>query len=156
VVRLPERIAQRRLTLLQHPERRIEAPQQAVGFFHRRYEGVAQAQVDDQSPREAPVILNVPRQVHPVENALVGADELRSPRRISREEVFQGCGTRDCGSCFALEIDPAPRIVDVDIGLDVRVLDAELQSVLTSQIREAVLEIVIWIDELQGTAAPRA
>src|SRR5207248_2386551 len=55
------------------------------------------------------------------------------------------------------EIDAAACVMDRGIGLDVRVLTAELEGVLASQIRDAVREIVERVGAIfHGTAAPTA
>ena len=152
VIGLPESIANRRLTLLNHSERRIEVAQEVVVLFDRRYVGVAQAQIDDQFRGDAPVILNEPRDDSArsgrgplcprVEILSTAVPAKKSSKAVRTDTVSER------RHLPPLEIDPAPRVVEVEIGLDVRVLDAELEGVLARQIRDTVLKIVIRVGEL--------
>src|SRR4029077_18887605 len=70
--------------------------------------------------------------------------------------VFQRRGIRDLRDLLAAELNPAARVGEIEIDIDVRKLDAELEGVLAPQPRDAVLKIGIRILEIDGTAAPTA
>src|SRR5207247_8007181 len=110
-------------------------------LFDRRYERVAQAQIQHEPRGDTPVILKERRGRRPVQLAKRCADELKCSLRFSGEEVFQWRGIGDLRNLFATELDSATRVVDVVIGVNVREFAAELESVLAPQIREIVLEI---------------
>ena len=117
VICFPERIAHRRLTLLDHSQRWIEIPQEIVFLLHGSYEGVAQAQVDYQFRGDAPVILD---ELGDGRKRIVAlrrtGEEKRSPR-IAGEEVLEwaGCCSSatvcEPGRFFAPELDAAARVV---------------------------------------------
>src|SRR4029077_159504 len=147
---LPERIADRRLTLLNHATRRIEVAQEPIDLFDRRHVGVAKAQVQREFRGDPPVILNEPRDRPPGHLDVRIADELRSAGRISGEEVFEWAGTsamtvREPRCVAALEKYAPLCWVDVGIGLDVCELAAKLEGVPAPQIRDTVLQIVIRV-----------
>ena len=154
---MKERIAYARLTLLNHSQLGIEVSQEVVDLFHRRCVCVAQSQIEHEPRGDAPVILNEPRTRRPVLRADSVADEQKSPRRISGEEVFKWCGIGDLRSLFALEVDPAPACISVEvIDLDAREAAAEFEGVLAPQVREIVLIIVKRVGEAIGTVCRSA
>src|SRR2546427_10216004 len=103
-----------RLTLLNQSAYRIEATQQAVGLFDRRYVGPAQSQIQHEFRRDAPVILEESRGRRPVQLAKRLAQELKCPGWLSGEEVLQWRGTWVASK----ELDSATRVVEVVVGVD--------------------------------------
>src|SRR2546427_7608658 len=102
------------LTLLNHSAHRVEANQQTVGLFNRRYVGPAQSQIQHEFRRDAPVILEESRGRRPVQLSKWLAQELKCPGWLSREEVLQWRGTWVASK----ELDSATRVVEVVVGVD--------------------------------------
>src|SRR5262249_463677 len=143
-----------RLPLLNQSLHRIEAAQQAVGFFERRYVGPAQTQSEHEFRSDAPVILKERRGRRPVQLSKRLTNELKCLGWLSGEEIFQWRGT--CERLSAQESDSATRVVEVVVGVDVRELAAKLEAVLAPQIREIVRKIENRVGEPTGTAHPTA
>ena len=114
---------------LHQSTRWVEVSEQVVCFFDNRTVFVAQAKINRQVFRGAPIVLRE-QAVSPIVN-LAGrvANLYRSLEWVAGKEVFQrrGAGER----VVAPELNATPRVVIVEKVRDGCELEAELQSVLT-------------------------
>src|ERR1700720_2096577 len=93
---------------------------------------------------DAPVILNEARGGGPGYSHVRLAGEYSGFARKSGEEVLEWRGPAQRVDAEA-KSDHAPQVTAAGIALDVRELTAKLQGVLAHQVRDAVLDIPVWI-----------